>query len=118
MAAATFAETKDFPTLGVAERTPSSRQPRSRCIATSFDRIKLKVRELAFRLSKPCTKRRRASALFQANSTAWLRAGRAGAILTCLMSEGAPDRGSSELCCKAILPRQEAAKSTRGGFGS
>ena len=62
IAAATFAETNDLPTLGVAETTPSMRQPRSRCSATSLERIRLKLRELALRLSNPCTSRRRASA--------------------------------------------------------
>src|SRR6476620_9684027 len=107
-----FADTNDFPTSGVADATPSNRQPRSRFRATSLDRIRLKVRELALRLSKPWTRRRRASALLQANSTAWLRAGMSGAIFTCLTSPPALDRGSNELCCKSFLPRQEARKAT------
>ena len=42
-----------FADIGVAETMPSIRQPFSRWSATSFERIRLKLRELALRLSKP-----------------------------------------------------------------
>ena len=104
MAAATFEDTNDFPTLGVAEATPSMRQPRSRCSATSLERIRLKLRELALRLSKPWTSRRRAWPELQRNSSVCARVGKAGPILTCLTSPPDSGFGSNELCCKPLLP--------------
>src|SRR5690242_21408480 len=104
MAAATFAETNDLPTLGVAETTPSIRHPRSRWIVTSFDRMRLKLRELALRLSKPCTSRRRASAGVHRNSSVCARVGKTGVILTGLTSLPGSDLGPIELCCKPLLP--------------
>src|SRR5437868_998276 len=110
IAAATLADTNDFPTLGVAEATPSILQPRSRWSATSFERIRLKLRELALRLSKPCTNRRFASPRVQRNSSVCARAGKTGAILTCLTSPPKSDFASNELCCKPLLPREESAQ--------
>src|SRR3954447_23833871 len=109
MAAATLAETNDLPTLGVAETTPSMRQPRSRCRATSLERMRLKLRELALRLSKPWTSFRRAWPELHGNSSVCARVGKAGPILTCLTSAPTPGFGSNGLCCKPLLPCQQAA---------
>src|SRR3954447_21245705 len=105
MAAARFAETKDLPTLGVAETIPSIRHPRSRLSAASLERMRLKLRELALRLSKPWTKRRFAAAPLQANSIACAREGKTGAIVAGLTSLSALGRFSYTLGCKPLLPR-------------
>src|SRR5690349_14337849 len=113
MAAATFADTNDFPTFGVAETTPSILQPRSRWSATSLERIRLKLRELALRLSKPWTSRRRASVPLHANGRACARLGKIGAaILTCVTSLPKLALSSNELCCIASLTPQEAWEHT------
>src|SRR6476620_10235205 len=72
--------------------------------------MRLKLRELALRLSKPWTKRSRASLPLQGISTAWLREGKTGPILTCLTSPTAFGRASDELGCNSLLPGQERRK--------
>jgi hypothetical protein len=72
--------------------------------------MRLKLRELALRLSKPWTKRRLAAGPLHGNAIAWLRVGKTGAILTCLTSLSKSDLCSKGLCCKALLPRQKGGE--------